>query len=90
MRVTKPEEAAALVLASDPQFAGIGKQNPDLIGASAWWTADPIADGAFRITITKGWGDCPAGCINKHLWIFEVSADGQVNLVDESGDPLPG
>jgi len=84
-----PGEAAALVLATDPDFQGVTELNPNLIGASAWWTADPIADGGFRITITKGWGDCPAGCISKHRWIFEVTAAGAIALVDQSGDAPP-
>jgi hypothetical protein len=36
-----------------------------------------------------GWGDCPAGCINEHRWTYAVSSTGDVDLVDESGDPLP-
>ena len=40
--------------------------------------------------MTNGWGDCPAGCINKHNWVFEVSAAGVVAPAGESGDPLPG
>ncbi len=60
-----------------------------MIGASAWWTWDPIENSGFRITFTSGWGDCPAGCISQHRWIFEVTAVGAVTLADESGDPLP-
>ncbi|MES2209386.1 MAG: hypothetical protein V4515_04285 [Chloroflexota bacterium] len=87
-KVRTPDDAAALIGASDQRFLGIGKQNPDVIGASAWWTSDPIADGGFRMTYVVGWGDCQAGCISRHQWIFEVTADGKVTLVDESGDPL--
>lgn len=88
--VLTPRDAAARVAASDQRFLGIAELNPDVIGASAWWTADSIADGGFRITYIVGWGDCPAGCINKHQWIFEVTADGAVTLADESGEPVPG
>jgi len=82
------DEAAHVAMASDPRFAGVTKLDPNLIGASAWWEGRPIENG-FEIKITIGWGDCPAGCINRHVWMFNVAADGTLALVDESGDPLP-
>jgi hypothetical protein len=63
---------------------------PDIIGASKWWEATAVAGGGYRVTITIGWGDCPSGCINEHVWDFEVSAAGQVTLLGESGDPITG
>ena len=59
------QEAVELVLASDPQFAGIGPLDRDLIGQSAWYEVTPGTVG-WRVTITKGWGDCQAGCIDRH------------------------
>jgi hypothetical protein len=87
--VASAADAAALVIATDPRFAGAVSLTSDLIGASKWWEAEALADGAYRITLTIGWGDCPAGCINRHAWVFEVTADGQVTLLDQSGDPMP-
>lgn len=87
--VTTPEEAAAAVIASDPRFSGIRRFDPNLIGASAWWTAEPAADAGYVVTIIIGWGDCPAGCINKHEWRFDVRPDGTLRLLQESGEPLP-
>lgn len=87
--VTSPEAAAALVIATDPRFAGTIKLTPDLIGASRWWESEPLASGGFRIKLTIGWGDCPSGCINRHVWTYDVTADGQVVSVSESGDPIP-
>jgi len=86
--VTSVAEAAALVIATDPRFEGAISLTPDVIGASKWWEATAIADGGYRVTITIGWGDCPSGCINAHVWDFEVSADGQVTLLGDSGDPI--
>lgn len=88
-RITSVQDAAARVAAFDQRFVGIAELDPNMIGASAWWTADPIADGGFRITFVVGWGDCPAGCIDKHQWIFDVTADGAVTLAGESGPPAP-
>jgi hypothetical protein len=81
------DEAVARVIASDPQFAGIGPLDPDLIGQSAWVEVSPGTVG-WRVMVTKGWGDCQAGCISRHTWIFEVDGDGTVTLVEEQGDPL--
>jgi hypothetical protein len=86
--VTSPADAAALVIATDPRFEGAIALTPDIIGASKWWEATAVAGGGYHVTITVGWGDCPSGCINEHVWDFEVSADGQVTLIGESGDPI--
>ncbi|MEO6714598.1 MAG: hypothetical protein ABIM89_14350 [Mycobacteriales bacterium] len=88
MSVTTPAEAAALVIASNPLFAGAVELSSDLIGASKWWVATPRAGGGFTIVMTVGWGDCPAGCINRHVWTYEGKADGALYLVTETGDPL--
>lgn len=32
--------------------------------------ADPA--GGWRVTLSRGWGDCMAGCINKEYWYFTV------------------
>lgn len=87
--VSSPEAAAALVIATDPRFAGTIKLTPDLIGLSRWWESEPLANGGFRIRLTIGWGDCPSGCINRHTWTYDVTADGQVSLESEAGDALP-
>jgi len=87
--VASPADAAALVIASDPRFEGAIALTPDIIGASKWWEATAVAGGGYHVTITIGWGDCPSGCIDEHVWDFEVSADGQVTLLGESGDPIP-
>lgn len=85
---TSPEEAAELVLASDPRFAGFGPQDPNLIGQCCWYEVTQKADG-YQVLVHAGWGDCPSGCIEKHEWIFDVSPSGEVTLVEESGDPVP-
>ncbi len=82
------EEAIARVLAQDPGFAGIGPLDPNLIGQSAWYEVSPGTVG-WRVVITRGWGDCQAGCISRHTWTYDVDPSGSVVLVDESGDPVP-
>jgi hypothetical protein len=85
---TTPAEAAALVIATNPIFQGAIQLSPDMIGASKYWVATPTATG-HTIEMTVGWGDCPAGCIDKHVWTFDVASDGTVKLVSESGPEVP-
>jgi hypothetical protein len=80
-------EAVARVLAQDPRFAGVGPQDPNLIGQSAWYEVSPALVG-WRVTVTIGWGDCQAGCIARHAWVYDVDPAGAVTLVEERGDPL--
>jgi len=88
-RVSSPADAAALVIATNPIFAGTMELRPDVIGLSRWWTATPLVTGGYRVELTVGWGDCMAGCIERHIWTFEVDASGGVTLVSETGDPVP-
>jgi len=76
------------VLASDRRFAGVGPFDPDLIGQSAWYTVE-LASGGWIVVVQIGWGDCPAGCIEKHTWTYLVSKDGTVKLVSETGPSIP-
>jgi hypothetical protein len=82
-------DAVDLVRAEDPLFAGISPRDPELIGQAAWSEATRD-DGGWEVVIRVGWGDCPAGCINEHRWSYAVSDEGEVSLVEETGDPLPG
>jgi hypothetical protein len=86
--VTTPEQAATRVAEVTPNFEGIGPKDPDLIGGCCFWEATPTADG-FEVTFEIGWGDCPAGCINRHSWTYSVSRDGAVTLLSESGPAVP-
>jgi hypothetical protein len=43
----------------------------------------------LSIEYSVGWGDCPAGCIHRHYWLFHVKFDGTVSFVRSYGDELP-
>jgi len=88
-RVSSPADAAALVIATNPIFSGTIELRPDVIGASRWWTATALPSGGYRVELTIGWGDCMAGCIERHVWTFDVDANGAVKLVSETGDSVP-
>jgi hypothetical protein len=81
-------DAIRLAVAQDPRFAGIGPADPDLIGQAAWYVVADADDG-WQISIRIGWGDCPAGCINEHRWVYDVNRSGEVSLLSEAGDALP-
>jgi hypothetical protein len=81
-------EAVELVLDQNPLFAAIAPRDPELIGQAAWYEVTATDDG-WRVEIRVGWGDCPAGCISEHRWTYAVSSTEDVDLVEESGDPLP-
>jgi hypothetical protein len=86
--VTSPEEAVARVQAAFPQFAGIGPLDPEVIGACCWHEAKAV-EGGYEVMFTVGWGDCPAGCIDRHRWTFAVAPDGRVGPLGEDGPPVP-
>jgi hypothetical protein len=82
------DEAAAYVGSRSPLFEGIEPLRDDMIGQAHWWTAEPDGN-AWRVVMRVGWGDCMAGCIQEHRWVFAVQADGIIGIAEETGDPLP-
>jgi hypothetical protein len=88
--VTTEEQAIARVVAHEPRLAGIGMRDPDMIGQSSWYEVMPASGvGAFIVTVRIGWGDCQAGCIDEHTWVYAVSPDGSVRLQSEGGGTVP-
>jgi hypothetical protein len=86
--IASPEAAAALVLGSDPRFAGLKPEDPNLIGQCCFYTATQAANG-FAVTIEIGWGDCPAGCTDRHHWFYTVATNGTIHLDREDGPAVP-
>jgi hypothetical protein len=82
------EAAAALVLATDARFTGIKPKNPDMIGGCCFYEVAQKGED-FTVTIEIGWGDCPAGCIDRHHWTYTVTKTGQVTFVGEDGPAVP-
>ena len=82
----------AAVQAQTPLFDTFGPVNPDMIGQDRWWETQPL-DGTdpptgWTVRFTAGWGDCQAGCIDRHSWTWDVTTDGTVTFVSEEGSPL--
>jgi hypothetical protein len=85
---TTPAAAAALVLAADSRFAGLERKDTNLIGGCCFYEVLPTPEG-HSVSVEIGWGDCPAGCINRHHWFYSVTRDGVVTLDREDGPPVP-
>lgn len=88
--VTTPEQAVARVIATEPRLTGIQLFDTGLIGQSSWYTVESGSGvGAFEVTVRVGWGDCQAGCIDEHSWVYGVGPAGEVSAVSEAGGPVP-
>ena len=83
------DEAVQLVLGQQDRFAGIESRDPNLIGQSSWYEVVEAGTG-WEVVVRIGWGDCPAGCISEHRWIYAVSGEGSVTLLRDEGDELLG
>lgn len=88
--VDTPEQALARVIAVEPRLTGIAPFDTGLIGQSSWYSVEPASGlGAFAVEVRIGWGDCEAGCIDEHAWVYAVLPDGTVSVVSQSGPPVP-
>ena len=87
--LSEGDRVAAAVLAMDPLFAKLQPYKDDLIGQCCFYTVQQTADG-WAVTIEIGWGDCPAGCIDRHRWTFTVDkAAGAITKTGETGPAVP-
>ncbi len=88
--ITTADQAVAAVVAHEPRFAGISQRDPDMIGQANWYEVQPASGvGAFLVTMRLGWGDCPAGCIDEHRWVYAIGPNGEVTLQSEAGSDVP-
>lgn len=86
--VASPDDAMAAVRARSPLFDGLDRRDPDLVGQGSWWDAEAV-DGGWRVTVEVGWGDCEAGCIDRHRWAWTVDTAARTAFEGETGPPLP-
>jgi hypothetical protein len=82
------DDAAARVLTQLGRWPGVGPFDPNRIGQCCGYRVQQTAEG-WVVTIEVGWGDCPAGCINRHQWRYLVRPDGTVVVQGEGGPPVP-
>ena len=88
--ITRPTQAVARVILAESRLAGIMAFDPNLIGQASWYKVAPASGvGVFVVEVRVGWGDCQAGCIDEHVWVYAVGLDGTVSTVSEEGAPVP-
>ena len=73
-------EAHAAVLALGTPFDSFTPIESAMIGANATYEVKGSegGDAAWIVIYTYGWGDCQAGCIDRHSWAFQV--DGRTGV----------
>lgn len=67
---------------------GINYSEPDGIMGDGNDITASIDESFITYTFSYGWGDCPAGCIGRHYWEFQVMFDGTVQFIRSYGDQL--
>ncbi len=72
-----------------PEVKDIEKseQKPQYIGEPPYAIYGELRDSAYIIAFSRGWGDCPSGCIQRHWWYFEVKTNGDINKIGEKHFP---
>lgn len=87
--VSTAEAAFAAVRARSPFFDSIKRRDPGAIGQAAWWDATVSGDGTWLVTVEIGWGDCQAGCIDRHTWRWTAGPGGAVSFQAQTGPAIP-
>ena len=90
--IDTPAEAHEAVLATGAPFDDFVFLDGGLIGASQYFEVKgDLGSGAtWVVTYTHGWGDCQAGCISRHTFVYLVDpVTGDATFDRQEGDALP-
>lgn len=88
LRSAGPLNAAALAKRFETISGVVWAEENGAMGDGNDIRATRHGDG-WRLDYSVGFGDCPAGCIERHTWSFAVAADGSVTFLGASGPPVP-
>lgn len=61
---------------------------PEMFGGDGNDVEVEIDDSHLTYNFYIKWGDCFAGCMNKRIWTFYVTYNGNVTFEGSSGDPI--
>jgi hypothetical protein len=86
--VVTADQAANRVLMQINRWPGVGAFDPNRVGQCCGYRVTSSPTG-WTVTIEVGWGDCPAGCIYRHDWRYDVHGDGTIDDLGETGPPVP-
>ena len=85
----KPVNLIALAALFGP-INGVGYSEPNgFVGDGDNITIIDM-DSHWEFIFSVAWGDCPAGCISRHFWYFNVHPDGVVEFTGSGGSTLQG
>jgi hypothetical protein len=90
--IDTPAEAHAAVIASGTPFGDFVFLDDALIGASQYYEVkgEPGSSATWIVVYTYGWGDCPAGCISRHTFVYQVNpVSGVATFDSQQGEALP-
>ncbi len=87
LRSSKPLNIAALAKRFTG-IAGIRWAEPDGVMGDGPDIRAQSKTTYWQLEYSIGWGDCPAGCIARHFWAFDVYYNGRVQYVGSWGDAL--
>ena len=90
--IDTPAEAHAAVIASGTPFGDFVLLDEALIGASQYFEVkgEPGSSATWIVVYTYGWGDCQAGCISSHTFVYQVDpVSGVASFDSQQGDALP-
>ena len=90
--IDSPAEAHQAVLAAGAPFEDFVFLDGGLIGASQYFEVkgDPGSGATWVVVYTYGWGDCQAGCISRHTFVYLVDpVTGDATFDRQEGDALP-
>ena len=90
--IDTPTEAHEAVLATGAPFDDFVFLDGSLIGASQYFEVkgDPGSGATWVVVYTHGWGDCQAGCISRHTFVYLVDpVTGDATFDRQEGDALP-
>jgi len=90
--IDTPAEAHEAVLATGAPLNGFTQLSSEMIGASQYYEVkwEPGGTSIWVVIYTYGWGDCQAGCISRHTFIYKVHpTTGEVTFDRQEGEALP-
>jgi hypothetical protein len=90
--IDTPAEAHEAILDTGAPFEDFAFLGDGLIGASQYYEVkgEPGSAASWIVIYTYGWGDCPAGCISRHTFVYQVDpVTGEVRFDRQEGEALP-
>ena len=90
--IDTPAEAHQAVLDTGAPFEDFVFLDSGLIGASQYFEVkgEPGNGASWVVVYTYGWGDCQAGCISRHTFVYLVDpVTGDATFDRQEGDALP-